>query len=195
MSDLIPLTFESANPKLSVGLSWEPLEEGRASVLNEVKVQDADLSCVLLGSAFECLDIITPQDPKRELYRRQVYHSGDQTDGGSLFEDEEIQIWPAQLDPEVRGIAFLVSTKNNLFFDDMNGPHCTVMDGVLWSHFVDADLSALPRPAGIDGDEWYYAVGAALRDPANHDTWTFVPLGAYLAAYQDISTHLQEHRL
>ena len=194
MSLPIALNISADHPKITVGLSWEPVaDNGRSSVLSERYAQDADLSCFLLDNAGALVDSITPVNPQRDKYRQKVFHTGDHTDGGSEFEDEEIQLWLTNLDASIAGIAFGVSTKGVLHLQDLNKPKFVVMDTTSLELFYSQNLSDVER-APVDGAaQWQYIAGAALRDEQNSDKWNFVPVGAYLADIQDISNVMQEH--
>lgn len=190
----IPLFFENGGSKLSVGLSWEPLASSEnAAGSTPLKVHNADLSCVVLDADYNAIDLLTPQSPKREEYRQKLYHSGDQIGGGSLFEDEEIQIWLDHVDESISGLVFLVSTKGALYFDEMNLPDCKIMDGISWASFFTADLAHVARPTmEVGWYNWYYAVAAVLRNPARKDEWAVTPMGFYVSDYKDVSKMLQE---
>ena len=194
MSLPIALNVSADHPKITVGLSWEPVSDnGRSSVISDPVAQDADLSCFLFDGAGALIDSITPVAPQREKYRQKVFHTGDHTDGGSEFEDEEIQVWLSHLDETIAGIAFGVSTKGAILLQDLNRPKFVVMDATSLEVFYSQNLSDVEGTPAEDAAQWQYIAGAALRDKQNSDKWNFVPVGSYLADIQNISNLMQEH--
>lgn len=136
MADKINLNFKSGN-KLQVALSWEPNDfgDGRATP------HDLDLSCAILDQGGSMIDTITPVDPKRAQYGQVIFHSGDNTSGGSNFEDEYIRVSLDKLDANIQSLAFMVSAKKGLRFKNANAPICRFMDAISLDVFHGVDLT------------------------------------------------------
>lgn len=148
MSEIIPLNFSTDNKKLLVGLSWDPNEKSEG-VLGDVKVHNLDLSCAVFNADYEVCDIITPIDTKRDTYKGQIFHRGDNKSGGADFEDEDITVHLDKLDQTtgdlelectVRALAFVVSTNDRVKFEDVSNGDCHFMDGLTLEPFKKIDL-------------------------------------------------------
>ncbi len=128
MTQDIELNFSGDIPKLMVGLSWDH-NEVKVGVLDDSVVpHNLDLSCVVLTQGLQVKDIITPVDPKRDVYKNQIFHMGDHLSGGSDFEDEEIQVNFENLNADITGLAFVVSSNDRVKFADVTNGKCEFYD-------------------------------------------------------------------
>ena len=144
MTKLLPLNFDSGINRLMVGLMWEP-NENRAGVLGTIKEHDLDLSCALFDGNNEFFDLITPQEPKRDAYGVEVFHSGDNLSGGSDFEDEEIRVDFDKLNENIHALAFFVTTNNKIKFEDVREPACHFSDATSLNEIIKFDLTELSK--------------------------------------------------
>ena len=133
--------------KLIIGLAWEPNEQDNSVLGDSVKPHNLDLSCVLFDNDGNVIDEITPQDTKRETYKGQIFHLGDNLSGGNDFEDEEIQLWLSSLDNHIAQIAFIVSVKEKVKFSDVREGHCSVLSAQTLEVIQSIDFSSLTKPA------------------------------------------------
>ena len=160
MSNEIELKFNADIPKLMVGLSWDPNEY--QSVLKEdIVAHNLDLSCAVLNKNLQVKDIIMPDEPKRSLYKNQIYHMGDHLSGGSDFEDEEIHVNFANLDADIFGLAFVVSANNKVKFSDVANGNCSFLDAANLDPFLSVELQGIEKP--------HYLVGITMKN--DHGDW------------------------
>ena len=136
MSDVIELKFSEAIPKLMVGLMWEPNED-KSGVVGEIKPHNLDLSCVIFGENMNVKDILTPPFHKREEYKDQIFHMGDNLTGGSDYEDEEVLVNFDNIDPSFEALAFVVSVKDGVKFSEVNDGACTFCDAASLEKFLE----------------------------------------------------------
>ena len=114
----LSLAFEDDIPKMMVALYWDPNEEP-TGVLGDITPHNADLICAVINENIRVMDVITPQNPKRDSYKGQIYHKGDSLSGGGDYEDEEIIINFDALGSDVKAIAFAVSLHHSVKFSDV----------------------------------------------------------------------------
>lgn len=134
--------------KMLVGLWWDPNEQSR-SVLDGVKAHNLDLSCAVIGEGGSVIDLITPQDTKRDQYKTQIYHRGDNLTGASDFEDEEISINFDALDDSIKALAFVISVHDDIRFSEVINGKCTFSNGMTLEPFLEADFESISDDAGI----------------------------------------------
>lgn len=183
------LKLESPDKKIVVGLSWEPNEEEKRSVLgNRFIPHDVDISCVLIGADNEIIDMISPEDTKRDQYKDSIFHSGDHKTGGSDFEDEDIQIWLGRVSEDVVKLVLLVSTKGALEFENVSALQLQVLDGVTLDPFVTDALQSVAPASYVSGDQWYYVAQILERDG---DDWGLKKSGSYIETIDGLSEALK----
>jgi stress response protein SCP2 len=156
MAQDIQLTFSEGASKLMVGLSWDYNEE-KAGVLEEsIQPHNLDLSCVVLGAGMRVRDIITPDSPKRDEYKAQIFHMGDHLTGGSDYEDEEIQVNFDKLDSAVSALAFVVSVNGKVKFSEVKNGSCAFCDAATLAPFLSVGFAGSQQP--------HYLVGVIVKN-------------------------------
>lgn len=146
MSDIV---IGSDVEKLKIGLSWDPNEQ-KAGVLDDsIKVHNLDLSCVIFSDGDDVLDVLTPQEPKRDHYQHQIFHLGDHLSGGSDFEDEAIQINLDALDPQIGCLAFVVSVQGRVKFSEVRNGQCEILNGITLESLMAVDFQSIEKPAMV----------------------------------------------
>lgn len=127
---------------VQVGLSWDPNET--MSVYDSAPApHDLDLSCAILNADGKVVDLLSPPYPKRDQYAQAIFHGGDNLSGGSDFEDEYIRLNFDKMAAEIAALAFVVSTKNNLKFQDANKPEFDIRDEIDNAYLYQLDLKSV----------------------------------------------------
>lgn len=135
--------------RLKIGLSWDPNEQ-KAGVLEEsITPHNLDLSCVVLGGGQDVLDVLSPQDPKRDRYQHQIFHLGDNLSGGADFEDEAIVVNLKALDSQIESLAFVIVAQGAVKFSDIQNGSCDVLNGISLESLTSIDFQGLEKPAVI----------------------------------------------
>lgn len=159
MSEELSLNTVDGKPiKLMVGLSWDPNEEKWGSLDSNIKVHNLDLSCAVLSKSMHVTDLITPSEPKRDVYKGKIYHSGDSLSGGGDFEDEEVRVDFDQIDEDVEALAFIVSANNKIKFENVKNGECAFNNAETLVPFLTVSLD------GISGA--HRIVGIVKRTPS-----------------------------
>ena len=180
MSDQIPLNFSDDGRRLSVGLSWDHNEE--ESAYGDIKVHDLDLSCAVISQTGEIIDIISPQEPKREQYKFVIFHSGDHASGASDFEDELINVQINNIDDTIGTLAFFISTKDSVKLKDVANPECVFLEGTTLDKFFSIDLAKADEIAEENGQQGAYFLAGAIQRAQNDNTqWVLKPVQSYLS--------------
>ncbi len=133
----------SDTPKITVGLSWEPNEKVRdasSGLVSDIP-HDLDLMCCLFSDGLNLIDMITPQEPKRDIYAQQIFHEGDHTSGGSDFEDEALHILFKNLDPDIKYIAIVVRMNEGLKISSATDAKCDFLNYSDLESLLSYDLS------------------------------------------------------
>jgi stress response protein SCP2 len=173
-----PLAFDSPAQQFYAGLQWDahPGKKGILSLFNTT--DDLDLSCILVDAQQNVIDCITPSNPRTGEYQLQILHTGDGRDGKTSYDDEEVRINLAKLDPAVGGIIFLVSSKNGHPLPSIEKPLCHFVEGTSYRKFLSVDL----KQYAPKGEATPFAVAYLRRTPAPGapaDGWTLSPLLKY----------------
>lgn len=136
--------------KLMVGLSWDPNEQ-RHGTLGGIRPHNLDLSCAVLDKDLQVIDRVSATDPKREQYKMQIFHKGDNQSGGADFEDEEILVTFANLDADIAHLAFIVSSVDGVAFSDVKNGACAFLDYVSLTPLLELDFSAVKTAHVLTG--------------------------------------------
>ena len=156
MTQDIELKFSGDIPKLMVGLSWDHNEKKQGVLDESVVPHNLDLSCVVLGQGFQVKDILSPRDPKRDVYKNQIFHMGDHLTGGSDYEDEEIQVNFENLNADIAGLAFVVSSNDRVKFADVANGKCEFCDAASLQPFMSVEFQTAEKP--------HYLVGVVVKN-------------------------------
>lgn len=140
MNDASPSTHEIE--RLRVGLKWQPLE-GDVRVFRQQwgifrwlnfrltkpvkKSFDLDLICLVFDTENRLKNIIGPETSNLVNENTSIFHSGDETDGVGIMDDEDITVQLKDLPPDVKALFFLVHSNNHNFRDCRNA-ECRVFD-------------------------------------------------------------------
>ncbi len=164
MADELSLNNEDGTPiNLMVGLSWDPNEEKFGNLDNSIKAHNLDLSCAILSESMQVKDLITPDDPKRDMYKEQIFHAGDNLSGGSDFEDEEIRVNFDRLPDDVSALAFIVSANNKVKFEHVKNGECAFNNAQTLQPFLTVSLNDIPGPHRVVGIVKKTSSGWALQ--------------------------------
>ncbi len=169
-------SVDNISKKILAGLSWDV---GRSDSPSGAmpNVHDVDLSCALISKEGHVIDMITPQDPKRDVYRAIVQHSGDHHSGGSDFEDEDLQVWLDKVPENIQAISFFVSVKGATHLNQVEGIQFTILDGITLEQFCFTDLAMIKPVESSDHMQAYYGTFLVQRDGAGD--WDLLPHGNY----------------
>lgn len=147
---------------LMVGLSWDPNEEKWGSLDTNVKAHNLDLSCALLSESMQVTDLITPDEPKRDQYKEQIFHSGDNLSGGADFEDEEIRVNFDKIGGDVHALAFVVSANNKVKFENVKNGECAFNNAQTLQPLLSVSLDNIPGQHRVVGIVKRTSTGWAL---------------------------------
>lgn len=164
MAEEYSLIDEDGNThKLMVGLSWDPNEEKWGTLDTNIKAHNLDLSCAVI-SGKQVTDLITPDDPKRDVYREKIFHAGDNLSGGSDFEDEEIRVDFDKLDDSIDALAFVVSANNKIKFEHVKNAECAFNNALTLNPFLTVSLNDIPGQHRVVGFVKRTVTGWALQE-------------------------------
>ena len=198
------LEFDSPTSQFYAGLQWDPNPEKTQGFSLLSSHHDIDLCCMLLNKKGHYVDVISPTNKVDESsYRLQILHTGDNTTGEGDLEDEEIRINLTTLDFAIHHIAFFVTAKNEIAFQDIEAPYCHFMDSASFRRFLSIDLKRHRPSKNADAmlDTQPFLVSCLSRVAANDlsgDHWAlrsilqYVPSPSLNAIEETVQNHLPE---
>tara|TARA_B100002019_G_C21124214_1_gene524940 strand:+ start:150 stop:854 length:705 start_codon:yes stop_codon:yes gene_type:complete len=148
----MPLMYtQKGRQRITVGLLWDTPEafaEGQDSFRPETdlgvsvygeqlnveigfvqETYDLDLVCLMFDKDKVLIDAVSP-DPLESIdHSGTVYHSGDETEGVSSGDDEQISVELAYLPKNIHSLAFIGIIQSGHYFGHVLNTECRVADG------------------------------------------------------------------
>ncbi len=126
---------DDKSQRVFVGLGWDPAVETsmKAKMIEMIggakTNHDLDLACYLLDERNQLLQTICAKAGQMVNQSGNVYHSGDDTDGLGLGDDEQISVELSKLSNQIYQIVFTAKISSGHVFDEIDTPEMRFVDG------------------------------------------------------------------
>lgn len=148
----IPLMYtQRGRQRITVGLLWDTPEEipdradafvpetdlGVSMYGEQLDVElgyvqetyDLDLICLMFDRDKNFVDAVSPDALENINHSGTVYHSGDETQGTSSGDDEQISVELAFLPEEIHYLVFIATIQSGHYFGHVLNTECRIADG------------------------------------------------------------------
>jgi stress response protein SCP2 len=138
---------QKAQHRVFAGLGWEPhtnagLMEKIGAIVGTKKIyHDLDLGCLLFDAKKKPIGDISVLHGHMADPTGHIYHSGDNVDGASEGDDEQVSVELLSIDKAIDYIMFVATIKSGHTFGELHQPEIRIADGYSNHNFLQTPLT------------------------------------------------------
>jgi stress response protein SCP2 len=144
---------QKAQHRVFAGLGWQPhtdigfMEKLGAMFGTKKTYHDLDLGCLLFDSNKKPIGDISILNGQLADPTGHIYHSGDNVDGATDGDDEQVSVELLNVEKAIDYIMFVATIKSGHTFGELHSPEIRIADGYSNHTFLETPLTHLEGKA------------------------------------------------
>ena len=194
MADIKPLLHtQKARERIMVAISWDERSD-KITIMDKVRgtnqQHDLDLACFVFDADGNYIDFVGSMAQDAMDSTGCIYHSGDDSTGEGLGDDESLSIELAGLPRTTAQLVFVTEIQSDHVFSQVNLPTMRVADGA-----NDKNLATLDMTAAQGADAKACVMARIFRDRTSETGWSLHLIGDYpdLSQVSDWGSYLPRY--
>ena len=194
MAEIKPVLYtKKSRERILVAISWDERSD-KITLIDRVRgtnqQHDLDLACSVYDAQGNYIDFVGSMAQDSMDSTGSIYHSGDDSTGEGMGDDESISVELAGLPRSTTHLFFVTEIQSDHVFEDVTKPTMRIADGMSDENLATLAMTG-PQSAGAKA----CIMARIFRDPASETGWSLHLIGDYpdLSKVSDWGSYLPRY--